>query len=102
MVKAHYAPLLEELRDFMTELRMRDAEHKSLRRWAATLKKEASYDVAFRTIKYREEQANMLDLAYVLACAIAADVEIVLGKTPRVMGANLRDRPTALASDRGE
>jgi hypothetical protein len=85
MTKAHYAPLLEEVRDLVTELRGRDPESWSLRKWSAKLQKEARFDVPFRTIKRREEENETLDLGYVLACAIAADVEIVLGKNPRIV-----------------
>lgn len=93
-MKAHYAPLVEEVRDMVAGLRESDPDASSLRTWAAKLKKDARFDVSFRTVKRLEEENEYLDLGYVLACAIAADVEIVLGKNPRIVEDGLRGKAT--------
>lgn len=92
MMKAHYAPLVEEVRDLVSDLRADDPESSSLRKWAKKLEKETAYEVTFRTVKRVEDENEYLDLGYVLACAIAADVEIVLGKNPRVVEEGIEGR----------
>lgn len=87
-----YRPLLEEIRDIVRELRLSDPEASSLRRAAAKLKKQAGYEVSHRSIKRVEEEALGLELGYVLAWAIAADVEIVIGREPRVLGNGIEER----------
>jgi hypothetical protein len=92
------APLLAEVRDLVRSLRSTDEKAGSLRKWSAKLAKEAGHAIPFRTIKRQEEETSDVSLAYVLACAIAADVEIVLGKNPRIVSGEVGDRAAELIS----
>ena len=80
-----FEPLLEEVRGMVRDLREEDPVASSYRKWAAKLYKRAGFKYAFRSVKKLEETNLGVDLGYVLASAIAADVEIVLGRRPRVL-----------------
>lgn len=93
MMSTQYALLLKEVRDMARELRTSDREA-SFRKWSAKLRREAGFPISFRTIKREEEENDSVPLGYILACAIAADVEIVLGKEPRIIKNGVEGKAT--------
>ena len=97
MARLHYEPLLDETRSIIRDLRQRslipaDPRGVGLRRWADHVARKTGYQTEFKQIDRFERGPNVLDAGYLIACAVAADVELVIGKDPRIMRGGIEEQ----------
>lgn len=90
MAFTNYRPLLAELRAIVREVR--EASSLGVRLWSRRIKSRTGYETTFRQVPRFEQgpDAHTLDAAYLLACALDANAEIIIGAEPRIIYGGVR------------